>query len=75
MTSLDGITLKPVARVAPVSLEGLPHTMLLDLRNKNEFAEGHLGGRAGRRRHGSVTLRDYSQQYATDSIHTIPEQA
>lgn len=44
VTSLDGLDLAPVARVSPAALADMPHAMLLDLRNKNEFAEGHLPG-------------------------------
>lgn len=44
VTSLDGLELVPVEQVDPAALAELPHAMLLDLRNKNEFAEGHLPG-------------------------------
>lgn len=44
ISSLDGLELAPVARVSPAALAELPHAMLLDLRNKNEFAAGHLPG-------------------------------
>ena len=44
ITGVEGLPQAPVPRVSPTSLEELPHALLLDLRNKNEFADGHLPG-------------------------------
>lgn len=44
ITSLDGLDLVQPARIAPEALDGFEHAMLLDVRNKTEYAEGHLPG-------------------------------
>ncbi|WP_417510358.1 MBL fold metallo-hydrolase [Microbacterium sp.] len=44
VTSLDGIDLVTPALVAPEDLEGFEHAVLLDVRNKTEYAQGHLPG-------------------------------
>lgn len=42
--SLDGLDLMVPQQVAPTDLESFEHTMLLDVRNKTEFSEGHVPG-------------------------------
>lgn len=42
--SLDGLDLVVPQQVAPTDLESFEHTMLLDVRNKTEFSEGHVPG-------------------------------
>ncbi|MEP7765431.1 MBL fold metallo-hydrolase [Sanguibacter sp. 25GB23B1] len=43
-TSLDGLDLVKPSVVAPQDLDGIPHALLLDVRNKTEYAAGHLPG-------------------------------
>lgn len=42
ITSLDGLDLVTPKLVKPEELGAFEHTLLLDVRNKTEFAEGHL---------------------------------
>ena len=42
--SLDGLDLVPPRLVAPQDLDDLDRVMLLDVRNKTEYASGHLPG-------------------------------
>ena len=53
VTSFDGIDLVTPALVAPHGLDRFEHAVLLDVRNKTEYALGHLPGAvqlsAGRR--------------------------
>lgn len=42
ITSLDGLDLVVPKMVKPQDLDGYARTMLLDVRNKTEYAEGHL---------------------------------
>lgn len=44
VTSLDGLDLVRPRTVSPAQLEGLERALLLDVRNKTEYAEGHLPG-------------------------------
>lgn len=44
VTSLAEMELTPVQLVTPAELETFSYAMLLDVRNKNEFAAGHLPG-------------------------------
>lgn len=44
VTSLEGLDLTCPEIVAPESLERFPYDILLDVRNKTEFAEGHIPG-------------------------------
>lgn len=44
ITSLDGFDLVQPRRVAPSELDEFDHILLLDVRNKTEYAEGHLPG-------------------------------
>jgi len=44
VTSLDGLGLVTPKLVRPEDLDGFAHVMLLDVRNKTEYAEGHLPG-------------------------------
>ncbi len=44
VTSLDGLELVAPKLVAPEALGELEHVLLLDVRNKTEYAEGHLPG-------------------------------
>jgi hydroxyacylglutathione hydrolase len=53
ITSLEGLDLVKPTLVTPQDLDGFEHTLLLDVRNKTEYAQGHLpdatqlsGGRA-----------------------------
>lgn len=43
-TSLDGLPLVRPTLVTPAELEGFDRVMLLDLRNKTEYAEGYIPG-------------------------------
>ena len=42
--ALDGLELVTPKLVRPEDLDGFAHVMLLDVRNKTEYAEGHLPG-------------------------------
>lgn len=42
--SLDGLELVAPRMVKPEDLDGFAHSLLLDVRNKTEYAEGHLPG-------------------------------
>lgn len=42
VTSLEGMELHPPKLVRVAELESFPHVLLLDVRNKTEYAEGHL---------------------------------
>lgn len=44
VTSLDGLDLVTPKLVQPEELDGVEQVMLLDVRNKTEYAEGHLPG-------------------------------
>jgi hydroxyacylglutathione hydrolase len=44
ITSLDGLELVEPKTVRPEQLDGFERTLLLDVRNKTEYAEGHLPG-------------------------------
>lgn len=44
ITSLDGLELVIPQMVQPEQLEGFDHVMLLDVRNKTEYNDGHLPG-------------------------------
>lgn len=44
LTSLDGLELAKPKLVSPEQLSGFDQVMLLDVRNKTEFAEGHIPG-------------------------------
>ncbi|WP_182169889.1 MBL fold metallo-hydrolase [Flaviflexus equikiangi] len=44
VTSLDGLDLVTPTVVAPADIDRYPHVMLLDVRNKTEYAEGHIPG-------------------------------
>lgn len=44
VTSLDGLELVTPKLVAPQDLDGVERVLLLDVRNKTEYAEGHLPG-------------------------------
>lgn len=44
ITSLDGLELTIPHSVHPEDLARFPHAMLLDVRNKTEYADGHLPG-------------------------------
>jgi hydroxyacylglutathione hydrolase len=44
ITSLDGMELVTPALVAPEDLEGFERALLVDVRNKTEYANGHLPG-------------------------------
>lgn len=44
ITSLDGLDLVEPRVVRPEDLASFPHVMLLDVRNKTEYAEGHIPG-------------------------------
>ncbi|OKL54425.1 MBL fold metallo-hydrolase [Bowdeniella nasicola] len=44
VTSLDGLELTVRAEVSVADLEGFGHDLLLDVRNKNEYAAGHIPG-------------------------------
>lgn len=44
ITSLDGLELAKPKLVSPDQLDGFDRVMLLDVRNKTEFAEGHIPG-------------------------------
>ncbi len=44
VTSLNGLELVAPKLVAPEALGDLAHVLLLDVRNKTEYAEGHLPG-------------------------------
>ncbi|XPP27490.1 MAG: MBL fold metallo-hydrolase [Leucobacter sp.] len=44
ITSLDGLALVTPKLVQPEELDGLEKVMLLDVRNRTEYAEGHLPG-------------------------------
>lgn len=46
ITSLDGLDLVVPKLVQPEDLDGFEHVLLLDVRNKTEFAAGHLPGAA-----------------------------
>ena len=43
-TSLEGLTLTAPRTLSPTDLAEFPHAMLLDVRNKTEYAEGHIPG-------------------------------
>lgn len=42
--SLDGLELVKPKVVQPAEIDGVEHALLLDVRNKTEFADGHLPG-------------------------------
>lgn len=44
ITSLEGLDLVKPKLVSPAQLEGVERTVLLDVRNKTEYAEGHIPG-------------------------------
>lgn len=44
ITSLDGLELVEPKTVLPADLDGVERVLLLDVRNKTEYAEGHLPG-------------------------------
>lgn len=44
ITTLDGVDLVRPALVSPEELDGFDRVMLLDVRNKTEYAEGHIPG-------------------------------
>lgn len=44
LPSLEGLTLVKPRVLAPEDLPGFDHVLLLDMRNKTEYAEGHLPG-------------------------------
>ena len=44
ITSLEGLELVTPRLVQPADLASFPHVMLLDVRNKTEYAEGHIPG-------------------------------
>ncbi|MBH0054373.1 MBL fold metallo-hydrolase [Salinibacterium sp. SWN139] len=44
VTTLDGLTLVVPELVDPATLEDVDRVLLLDVRNKTEFAEGHIPG-------------------------------
>ncbi|MFC5338438.1 MBL fold metallo-hydrolase [Leucobacter denitrificans] len=44
ITSLDGLELVKPKLVSPAQLEGVERVVLLDVRNKTEYAEGHIPG-------------------------------
>jgi hydroxyacylglutathione hydrolase len=44
IVSLDGLELVAPKTVAPAELDGVERALLLDVRNKTEYAEGHLPG-------------------------------
>ncbi|NLB47270.1 MAG: rhodanese-like domain-containing protein, partial [Microbacteriaceae bacterium] len=44
ITSLDGLDLVTPKLIQPEELDGFEHVFLLDVRNKTEYAEGHLPG-------------------------------
>lgn len=44
ITSLDGLELVKPKMVRPEDLDGFDRVLLLDMRNKTEFADGHLPG-------------------------------
>lgn len=44
VTSLDGLELVKPQTIAPAQLDGFDRTVLLDVRNKTEYAEGHVPG-------------------------------
>ena len=46
ITALDGLPQAPVPTVEPAALAEFPHELLLDVRGRAEFAEGHLPGAA-----------------------------
>ncbi|MGO1545327.1 MAG: MBL fold metallo-hydrolase [Gulosibacter sp.] len=43
-TSLDGLTLTPPQQVAPDQLDTVDGALLLDVRTRNEYEEGHIPG-------------------------------
>ncbi|WP_182354018.1 MBL fold metallo-hydrolase [Flaviflexus huanghaiensis] len=44
ITSLDGLDLVTPTVVSPSAIDDFPHVLLLDVRNKSEFTDGHLPG-------------------------------
>lgn len=44
LTSLDGLPTITPELLSPVELEGHEHDLLLDVRNKTEYSEGHIPG-------------------------------
>ncbi|GAB2563878.1 MBL fold metallo-hydrolase [Leucobacter ruminantium] len=46
ITSLDGLDLAVPKLIEPEELDSFEHVMLLDVRNKTEYADGHLPGAA-----------------------------
>lgn len=44
VTSLDGLELVKPQTIDPAQLDGFDRTVLLDVRNKTEYAEGHVPG-------------------------------
>lgn len=44
VTSFDGIELVTPELVDPSEFDGVDHAMLLDVRNRNEYAQGHIPG-------------------------------
>jgi len=44
ITSFDGLELTKPALVAPAELASFEHDLLLDVRNKTEYADGHIPG-------------------------------
>ena len=44
ITSRDGLDLVTPKLIQPEELDGFEHVFLLDVRNKTEYAEGHLPG-------------------------------
>jgi hydroxyacylglutathione hydrolase len=77
-TSLAGLDLVTPATVAPDALGGFPHSLLLDVRKRTEYAAGHLpgaqqlsGGRAlweRARLAGSGTIVTYCQSGVRNSV-------
>lgn len=43
-TNLEGLNLVKPKSITPAQLEGFDYAMLLDVRNKTEFAAGHIPG-------------------------------
>jgi hydroxyacylglutathione hydrolase len=46
ITSLDGLDLVRPAVIQPEAVDGFDRSLLLDVRNKTEYANGHLPGAA-----------------------------
>lgn len=63
--SLDGLTVEPVATVAPEDLEDFDKSMILDVRAKTEFDEGHIPG--AKQLHSSQTMWKLDQLPAKDA--------